>query len=227
MYSPPYNRIENRTQQIELMRANNFAILVTAIDGGLSASHLVCMVEERASEGVERASEGVERASEGVERASALLVVGHMAKTNPQWQEFFDDDAMVIFHGPHAYVSPRWYEQQERVPTWNYAAVHAYGKPRVIEAREAKHAVMRRLVALQDPQWLPKFEALRPEYVQQMLDGIVAFEIEVTRLETRWKLSQNRGRREQELIIAELEKSSDSAQRATAALTRRHLADGG
>ena len=206
MYSPPYNRIDDRAQQIELMRANNFAILVTAIDGGLSASHLVCMVEER---------------------AGALLIVGHMARTNPQWQEFFDDDAMVIFHGPHAYVSPRWYEQQERVPTWNYAAVHAYGRPRVIEAREAKHAVMRRQVALQDPQWLPKFEALRPEYVQQMLDGIVAFEIEVTRLETRWKLSQNRGRREQELIIGELEKSSDSAERATAALTRRHLAHGG
>ena len=213
MYSPPYNRVEDRAQQIELMRANNFAILVTAIDGELAASHLVCMVEERAGA--------------GVERAGALVIVGHMAKTNPQWQAFFDDDAMVVFHGPHAYVSPRWYEQQERVPTWNYAAVHAYGKPRVIEAREAKHAVMRRLVALQDPQWLPKFEALRPAYVQQMLDGIVPFEIEVTRLETRWKLSQNRGRREQELIIAELEKSSDSAERATAALTRRHLAGGG
>ncbi len=210
MYSPDYNRIGDRAQQLEMMRANNFAILVTAIDGELAASHLVCLVEERGAE--------------GVERGGALVIVGHMAKTNPQWQAFFDDDVMVIFHGPHAYVSPRWYEQQERVPTWNYAAVHAYGKPRVIEAREAKHAVMRRLVALQDPQWLPKFEVLRPEYVQQMLDGIVPFEIAVTRLETRWKLSQNRGRREQELIAAELEKSSDSLERATAALTRRHLA---
>ena len=203
MYSPDYNRIGDRAQQLEMMRANNFAILVTAMDGELAASHLVCLVEER---------------------GDLIVIVGHMAKTNPQWQAFFDDDVMVIFHGPHAYVSPRWYEQQERVPTWNYAAVHAYGKPRVIEAREAKHAVMRRLVALQDPQWLPKFEALRPEYVQQMLDGIVPFEIAVTRLETRWKLSQNRGRREQELIAAELEKSSDSLERATAALTRRHLA---
>lgn len=203
MYSPDYNRIGDRAQQLVMMRANNFAILVTAMDGDLAASHLVCLVEER---------------------GDLIVIVGHMAKTNPQWQAFFDDDVMVIFHGPHAYVSPRWYEQQERVPTWNYAAVHAYGKPRVIEAREAKHAVMRRLVALQDPQWLPKFEALRPEYVQQMLDGIVPFEIAVTRLETRWKLSQNRGRREQELIAVELEKSSDSLERATAALTRRHLA---
>jgi transcriptional regulator len=211
MHSPPYNRVENREQQLEFMRGNNFAILVTGVDGQLAASHLVCMIEERAGE--------------SIERAGALVIVGHMAKSNPQWQSFFDDDVMVIFHGPHAYVSPRWYEQQERVPTWNYAAVHAYGTPGVIEAREAKHAVMRRLVALQDPQWLPKFEALRPAYLQQMLEGIVAFEIAVTRLETRWKLSQNRGRREQELIAAELEKSPDSLAHATAVLTRRHLAE--
>jgi transcriptional regulator len=210
MYSPPYNRNEDRAQQLEFMRANNFAILVTSIDGELAASHLVCMVEEREA---------------GQQRN--VVVVGHMAKSNPQWQAFFDDDVMVVFHGPHAYVSPRWYEQQERVPTWNYAAVHAYGKPCVIEAREAKHDVMRRLVAMQDPLWLPKFEALRPQYVAQMLDAIVPFEIEVTRLETRWKLSQNRGRREQELIIAELEKSPDSWERDTAALTRKHLVDGG
>jgi transcriptional regulator len=76
-----------------------------------------------------------------------------------------------------------------------------------------------------DPQWLPKFDALRAPYVNEMLGGIVNFRIAVTRLETRWKLSQNRGRREQELIIAALEKSSDSVDRALAALTRQHLAE--
>ena len=76
-----------------------------------------------------------------------------------------------------------------------------------------------------DPQWLSKFDALRKEYVDRMLDGIVNFEIEVTRLETRWKLSQNRSRREQELIAAHLDKSKDSVERALAALTRRHLVE--
>jgi len=71
----------------------------------------------------------------------------------------------------------------------------------------------------------PSFDALRPDYVKMMLEGIVNFEIAVTRIETRWKLSQNRGRREQELIAAELEKSADSAERALAALTRKQLAD--
>jgi len=147
----------------------------------------------------------------------------HMARANPQWQQFFDDEALVVFSGPHAYVSPRWYEQRERVPTWNYAAVHAYGTPSVLAARDAQHAAMTKLVAAHDPQWLATFEALRAEYLDAMLGAIVVFEIPVARLEARWKLSQNRGRREQERIADELEKSRDGGERALAALTRRHL----
>src|SRR5205823_56051 len=134
------------------------------------------------------------------ETESELILDMHMARANPQWQDFFGDEALVVFSGPHAYVSPRWYEEQERVPTWNYAAVHAYGVPKVIQDRSAKHASQRRLVTALDPQWLAKFDALRREYVDRMLEGIVNFEIAVTRLETRWKLSQNRGRREQERV---------------------------
>jgi transcriptional regulator len=130
-----------------------------------------------------------------------------------------------VFSGPHAYVSPRWYEATERVPTWNYAAVHAYGTVRVTTDKAAKHAAQRALVAALDPEWLPKFDALRAEYVASMLDGIVTFDIAVTRLETRWKLSQNRGRREQELIAAELERSADPSLKALAALTRKHFAE--
>jgi predicted FMN-binding regulatory protein PaiB len=76
-----------------------------------------------------------------------------------------------------------------------------------------------------DPQWLPKFEALSSKYVDMMLEGIVNFEIPVARLETRWKLSQNRGRREMELIADQLAKSDDSTERALGALTRKHLTD--
>lgn len=204
MYSPPYNRVEDRRELVEFMRANSFPLLITATDGVPQASHLPVTVED----------------GEG-----GLLIQSHMAKPNPQWQAFFDDEVLVAFAGPHAYVSPRWYEATERVPTWNYAAVHAYGKVRVIGERAAKHASQRRLVAELDPEWLPKFDALSDAYVERMLEGIVVFEIAVTRLETRWKLSQNRGRREQELIVAELEKSEDSGARALAALTRRHFVE--
>jgi transcriptional regulator len=204
MYSPPYNQIEKRTELLEFLRGNSFALLVTGTGGALHGSHLPVMVHEK---------------------EVGLVLDMHMAKNNPQWKEFFDDEVMVVFFGPHAYVSPLWYEDKERVPTWNYAAVHVYGTPQVVEDPKAKHASQRRLVAAMDPQWLPKFDALREEYVKHMLDGIVNFEIAVTRIETRWKLSQNRGRREQELIAAELDKSPDSTLRALAALTREHLAE--
>jgi transcriptional regulator len=149
----------------------------------------------------------------------------HMARNNPQWQEFFDEDVLVVFSGPHAYISPRWYEQKPRVPTWNYAAVHAYGVPRIISDKNEKHASQRRLIASLDPQWLPKFDTLPAEYVSSMLDGIVNFEIPVARIETRWKLSQNRGRREMELIAAALEQSGDSVERSLATLTRKHFVE--
>lgn len=204
MYSPPYNRVEDRRELLEFMRANSFAILVTATDGTPVASHLPVTVAD----------------GEG-----GMVIHSHMAKNNPQWQEFFEDQVMVVFAGPHAYVSPRWYEEQERVPTWNYAALHAYGKVKVTAERKVKLAAQRALVAELDAQWLPAFDALRPDYVEGMLAGIVTFDISVTRLETRWKLSQNRGRREQERIAAELERSDDSSVRGLAALTRRHLVE--
>ncbi len=204
MYSPPYNRIEDLRELADFMRANSFALVVTGTGGTLHASHLPVRVHERGEK---------------------LVIQSHMAKNNPQWNEFFDDEVLLIFSGPHAYVSPRGYADQERVPTWNYAAVHAYGTVKLNPDRQAKHAAQRELVAEMDPEWLPKFDALKPQYVEQMLDGIVTFDVEVTRLETRWKLSQNRGRREMELIAAQLEKSGDSAERALAALTRGHLVD--
>jgi len=204
MYSPTYNRVADRAELVAFMRANNFAVLVTGTGGVLHASHLPVRV---------------------LEEQEKITLDLHMAKANAQWQEFFDDEVMVVFAGPHAYVSPRWYGEKERVPTWNYAAVHAYGVPVLVPDKKKKYESQRRLVADMDPQWLPQFDALRQEYVDMMLEGIVNFEIPVARLETRWKLSQNRGRREMELIAGQLAKSGDSTERALAALTRKHLTD--
>jgi transcriptional regulator len=196
--------MEDRAELLAFMRANSFPILVTGTGGVLHASHLPVTVHENGSQ---------------------FVIDMHMAKNNVQWKEFLDDEVMVIFAGPHAYISPRWYEEQERVPTWNYAAVHAYGVPKIISGKTAKSESQRRLIESLDPEWLPKFDALRREYVDMMLDGIVNFSIPVARLDTRWKLSQNRSRREMELIAAHLEKSAGSGERALAALTRRHFVE--
>jgi transcriptional regulator len=204
MYSPTYNRVEDHTELVAFMRANNFAVLVTGTGGTLHASHLPVRV---------------------LQHGDRIVLDLHMAKNNPQWKEFFDDEVMVVFTGPHAYVSPRWYEEQERVPTWNYAAIHAYGVPVLVSEKSKKYESQRRLVADMDPQWLATFDGLSQKYVDMMLDGIVNFEIPVARLETRWKLSQNRGRREMELIAGELAKSDDSSARSLAELTTKHLTD--
>ena len=202
MYSPSYNRLEDRAELLAFMRANNFPVLVTGTGGALHASHLPVMIGS----------------------TEPLVLDMHMARNNPQWKEFFDDqEVMVVFSGPHAYVSPRWYEEKERVPTWNYAAVHAYGFPKINSEKKEKYESQRRLVAAMDPQWLPEFDRLSDKYVTMMLEGIVNFEIAVTRVETRWKLSQNRSRREMELIAAQLDKSGDSLEKALGALTRKHL----
>jgi transcriptional regulator len=201
MYSPPYNRVQDQAELIAFMRQHNFPVLVTGSGGNLRASHLPALVQEEGGE---------------------LVLDLHMARANRQWQDFGQAEALVIYSGPHAYISPRWYEDTERVPTWNYAAVHAYGVPQLIEERTAKHASQRRLVATLDPQWLSKFDALRAEYVERMLAGIVNFRIPVARIETRWKLSQNRGKREMELIAQAL---AESGEAALAELTRKHLVD--
>ena len=204
MYSPTYNRVQDRAELVAFMRANSFGVLVTGTGGALHASHLPVRIQEHDGK---------------------IVLDMHMAKNNPQWKEFLDDEVMVIFAGPHAYVSPRWYEEQERVPTWNYAAIHAYGIPVLVSDKARKYESQRRLVADMDPQWLPKFDALSGKYIDAMLDGIVNFEIPLARLETRWKLSQNRGRREMELIAEQLAKSDDSVERALSALTRSHLTE--
>jgi transcriptional regulator len=199
MYSPSYNRVEDRAEILAFMRSNNFPVLVTGLGGTLHASHLPSMVHEEGEQ---------------------IVIDMHMAQANPQWHEFFDEEALVIFTGPHGYISPRWYEEKERVPTWNYAAIHAYGIPQMVNDEKAKLDGQRRLVEYMDPQWLPKFDALGAQYVSGMLNGIVNFRIPVTRVETRWKLSQNRGRREMELIIEALEQGGETA---LAALMRKHL----
>ncbi len=134
MYAPPYNVVENRAEVLDFMRANSFPVLVTGTGGVLHASHLPVTVHDTGAQ---------------------IKIDMHMSRSNPQWKEFLDEEALVVFSGPHAYVSPRWYEERERVPTWNYAAVHDYGIPMIISYPVDKLKNQRGLVAQLDPEWLP------------------------------------------------------------------------
>jgi transcriptional regulator len=202
MYTPPHNRIDDQATLVAFMQAHSFACLVTHGAAGLRATHLPVVVERD---------------------GAALRLLAHLAKANPQWQDFVPGgEAMMIFAEPHAYVSPRHYERAEAVPTWNYAAVHAYGVPRLVEDRHEKHAQQVKLIALHDREYLERFPALPRDYVDRMLGAIVSFAIDVTRLDARFKLSQEKLPVERERIIAALEAAGDSWAKETAQLMRTH-----
>ena len=205
MYIPNHFREEDRDTLVAFMRANSFAILVTTLDGAPFATHLPLVID----------------ASDDV-----LVLKGHVAKANPQWRSFANtkaplthplplgegsevEAALAIFHGPHAYVSPANYESKQSVPTWNYIAVHAYGMPRLVATEEAKTDMLEAMIAQYDSAYQDQWHELSDKYKDGMLNGIVAFEIEVTRLEGKAKLSQNRPEGDQQRVIESLSASED------------------
>jgi transcriptional regulator len=200
MYIPEFNRIDDREITLEFMRANPFAILISSTNKGFLATHLPLLVERR---------------------AEAVLIRGHFAKANHHWSVLEECESLVIFHGPHAYVSPTLYEVRESVPTWNYAAVHAYGRGRVLREESGVRQVLQDLTSKFDPSYYSQWQTFSEEYRDRMLSRIVAFQMETTRVETKFKLSQNRTQNEQENLIRALEASSDSAAAGLAGLMRQ------
>lgn len=160
----PRSFAQDRDAALALVRARPFATVVT-VDGGVPfASHLPLLLDGE-------------------------VLVGHMARANPQWRHFDGrGDALAIFHGPHAYISPTWYAAPGHVPTWNYAVVHVYGAPRVVEDGAA--ALARIVEAFEPTPW--RIGDVASDRLGALLQAIVAFEIPITRIEAKWKVGQNR-----------------------------------
>jgi len=180
MYIPRPFQLDDREAIATVIRRHSFATLVTAFDGEPVATQLPFVFEP--------------------DRGERGTLVSHMARANPQWQQFEryateGGSAVVIFQGPHSYISPSWYPPDEpAVPTWNYVTVQAYGRPSILDDVEAVKALLHQLVdtneAGLDPPWSLSSQA--EEYVERMIRGIVAFELPVERFEAKAKLSQNK-----------------------------------
>jgi transcriptional regulator len=200
MYTPKHFLTEDVARMHELMRRYSFATLVTRHDGAPFASHLPFLLDER--------------------RGPRGALLAHLARGNPQWRDLADgQEALVIFQGPHAYVSPSWYGVAPSVPTWNYAAVHAYGRARIIEEPSELRRLLGALVELHEASFgQPWRMDLPDEYMQRMVRGLVGFEIEIARLEGKLKLSQNRPADDRRRVVAALEESADPLGLATAKL---------
>jgi transcriptional regulator len=140
-----------------------------------------------------------------------LILEAHFARANEQWKLLAEgQETLVIFAEPHAYISPRHYDKIQNVPTWNYQAVHVYGQARLLETAAEGFAHLERLIATFEQGYQAQWAGLSEGYKQAMLAGIVAFELEVTEVQAKAKLSQNKTITEQERIAAELTKSEDS-----------------
>ena len=182
----------------------DFGLLVSHGQQGLIASQIPFLVERR----------------EG-----GLYLLGHLARANPQLADLAaGGEALAIFQGPHAYVSPSWYEAEPAVPTWNYATVHAYGAARTIADPDWLRAMLRRLTERHEgrepaPPW--QMQDLPEAYLRSMVNGIVGIEIRVARLDGKFKLSQNRPAADRPRIIAALERRDDPDSRAVAHLMRQ------
>ena len=190
MYIPEFNRQENRAATLAFMRANPFAILVSNADGVPFATHLPVLVEEQGDQ---------------------IVVQGHMAKANAHWKSMNQGrESLVIFHGPHAYISPSLYEIRESVPTWNYAAVHAYGEPVLFFDEYGLNATLHRMINTFEAAYMEQWSEFSGEYRSRMMKHIVGFNIKIKRLESKFKLSQNRTKVEQKQVIQCLHQNKDT-----------------
>ncbi|MEE8189673.1 MAG: FMN-binding negative transcriptional regulator [Kiloniellales bacterium] len=214
MYVPEAFALKDEAYVRDVMDRYGFALLVTAADGATRASHLPFLFDS--------------------ERGPQGTLTAHMARANPQWRDLEllsakGGEALVIFQGPHAYVSPNWYAGSQAVPTWNYVAVHAYGTPGLIEDSVRVRALLERLTERHE-QCSPKPWSLagqEEKYTSAMIRGVVAFEIPVARLEAKAKLNQNKGPEDRAGVIAGLRAADDPLAAEVAALMDGGLGAGG
>jgi transcriptional regulator len=176
MYTPKFNQVTDRGILIEAMQAYSFAILFGLQPGPTGdespvATHLPLVVKDEGEHG---------------------LLEGHFARANRHWQALAGHETLVVFPGPHSYVSPSLYVEPLSVPTWNYIAVHAYGTLELIEDEDGKDALLKGLIEIHDPAYAERWRAMPEGFRRTMLAGIMGFRIPISRIEGKFKISQNR-----------------------------------
>ena len=208
MYLPEHFA-ESRVEELHrIIRENPLGVLVTHSAKGLDANHIPFEFDSPAG--------------------SAGRLQGHVARANPLWTEFANGaDVMVVFRGPHGYISPNWYpskhETHRHVPTWNYEVVHAHGRLRIVDDEKFLRGIVGRLTRRHEaPEPRPwKMGDAPPDYINEMLRAIVGIEVEVLRLEGKRKLGQNRDARDSEGAVRALHERGNDALSSAMASTRR------
>jgi transcriptional regulator len=205
MYIPAAFKIDNWETLAAFMHENSFATVISYADGAPFASHLPILLEDAAG--------------------PPGRLLGHMARANPQWRHFAGGaEVLIIFHGPHGYVSPQWYKDQPAVPTWNYAAVHAYGLAQILNDEDAVTSILDRTVRKYEAGRTPAWSGELPsEFAAAKRKAIVAFEVRISRLEGKFKLGQNRSAEDLRGVVAALKQSARGDDQSLADFMKLHL----
>ena len=187
MYIPTINLATDKDEVIAFMQQYSFATIITSKNNEPIATHLPFLVTVK---------------------KESIVLTAHFAKANKQWMDIEQHKVLVIFSEPHAYISPSNYDKELNVPTWNYISIHAYGQGRLLTETEQALEVLEATIVNYEMAYKQQWDKLPEDYKINMIKGIVAFEIVVTDLQAKKKLSQNRTEGEQQKIIETLSKST-------------------
>jgi transcriptional regulator len=205
MYIPQAFGVTDQQILHEFIKSYSFATLVSIVEGKPFATHLPLLFDRT--------------------RSAHGALLGHVARANPQWHAFDGlREALAMFQGPHAYVSPSWYATAPAVPTWNYTAVHVYGVPQVIDDDQEFSNLLDKLIAFYETGMPKPWPGELPhDFRTNLMKGIVGFAMDIERIEGKFKLSQNRSREDQRRVVEHLGTSTDSVDRALGELSQHHL----
>lgn len=201
MYIPKSFQIEDEQIIHEIIEQYSFATLISFQNNEPVATHLPLLLNKEEN-----------------------YLYGHFARPNQQWKNVQDQQSLAIFHGPHSYISPSWYETDVAVPTWNYVTVHVYGKMEIVEDAVVIAESLKSLVDNYEPSHSPyQLQQVDATYVENLSKGIVAFKLPISKIEAKAKLSQNHPEERKKLVITALENSTNEEDRQVAAWMKRFL----
>ncbi|GIN64170.1 protease synthase and sporulation protein PAI 2 [Robertmurraya siralis] len=201
MYIPSYFKIDDKATMLSLIKDYSFATLFSIHDGIPVATHLPLILNR-----------------------DNIYLYGHFARPNPQWKDIKAQTVLVIFHGPHCYISPSWYETNQAVPTWNYVTVHIYGEVEWVENEQELNESLHEIVSKYEPPNSPyNLEEIDDAFLSGMNKGIQGFKIKINKIEGKAKLSQNHPEERQRLVATKLEQCLRTDEQEIAKLMKENL----
>jgi transcriptional regulator len=195
MHIPKINLLEDKQEIIAFMKRFSFATIVTAENNFPIATHLPFLVSIK---------------------DNSIVLSSHFAKANKQWENIEQENVLIIFSEPHSYISPKNYDKKLNVPTWNYISVHVYGRGKLILEPKKVIKLLESTIDSYEISYKKQWEELSSDYKTNMLKGIVGFEVVISDIQAKKKLSQDKTKSEQKKIIDSLSKSSHNNEKLLA-----------